>query len=77
MKDEKSEDIPIKLQNTLTDKNDVFTPRKESVVTMYNCGPTVYNYAHIGNLRSYIFADTLKRMFAYNGYEIKQVINIS
>ena len=77
MKDEKSKDIPIKLQNTLTDKKDVFTPRKESVVTMYNCGPTVYNYAHIGNLRSYIFADTLKRMFAYNGYEIKQVINIS
>jgi cysteinyl-tRNA synthetase len=67
----------IKLQNTLTNKKEEFTPRKENVVTMYNCGPTVYNYAHIGNLRAYIFADVLKRMFAYNGYDIKQVINIT
>jgi len=44
---------------------------------MYNCGPTVYNYAHIGNLRSYVFADTLRRMFEWNGYEVKQVINIT
>ena len=69
--------IPIILHNTLTNNKDVFEPRKESVVTMYNCGPTVYNYAHIGNLRAYVFADTLKRMFIYNDYEIKQVINIT
>ena len=69
--------IPIKLQNTLTNKKDEFIPRKDGVITMYNCGPTVYNYAHIGNLRAYVFADILKRMFAYNDYEIKQVINIT
>ncbi len=44
---------------------------------MYNCGPTVYNYAHVGNLRSYVFADTLRRMFEWNDYTIKQVINIT
>lgn len=44
---------------------------------MYNCGPTVYNYAHIGNLRSYVFADVLRRTFEYNGYKVKQVINIT
>ena len=68
---------PIKLQNTLTNEKEEFIPRKDGVVTMYNCGPTVYNYAHIGNLRAYVFADVLKRMFAYNDYEIKQVINIT
>jgi cysteinyl-tRNA synthetase len=73
----KNKKKPIILQNTLTGKKEEFTPRKENVVTMYNCGPTVYNYAHIGNLRAYVFADTLKRMFAYNGYDIKQVINIT
>lgn len=44
---------------------------------MYNCGPTVYDYAHIGNLRSYVFADVLRRMFEYNGYAVNQVINIT
>lgn len=44
---------------------------------MYNCGPTVYNYAHIGNLRAFVFADTLRRMFEYNNFEVKQVINIT
>ncbi len=44
---------------------------------MYNCGPTVYNYVHIGNLRSNIFADILRRMFEYNGFEVKQVVNIT
>jgi cysteinyl-tRNA synthetase len=44
---------------------------------MYNCGPTVHDYAHIGNLRSYVFADSLRRMFEYNGYEVAQVVNIT
>lgn len=44
---------------------------------MYHCGPTVYDYPHIGNLRSYVFADTLRRVFEYNGYEVNQVINIT
>ncbi len=44
---------------------------------MYHCGPTVYDYPHIGNLRSYVFADTLRRVFEFNGYEVNQVINIT
>ena len=67
----------ILLQNTLNNKKEEFKPIKDSVVKMYNCGPTVYNYAHIGNLRAYVFADVLRRMFAYNNYDIKQVINIT
>ena len=44
---------------------------------MYNCGPTVYDYAHIGNLRAYIFADTLRRTLQYEGYAVKQVMNLT
>ncbi len=69
--------MDIKLYNTLTHRKEVFKPLEERVVSLYNCGPTVYNYAHIGNLRSYIFADVLKRTFEYNGLTIKQVINIT
>lgn len=69
--------IPIKLHNTLSGQKDEFRPRKENEVTMYNCGPTVYDYATIGNLRAYVFANTLRRMFEYNGYSVKQVINIT
>lgn len=67
----------IYLHNTLSGKKEKFEPIKEGRVLMYNCGPTVYNYAHIGNLRAYIFADVLRRMFEYNGYEVKQVINLT
>lgn len=67
----------LHLHNTLSKKKEVFKPLKKSAVTMYNCGPTVYNYAHIGNLRAYIFADTIKRALLYNGYKVKQVINIT
>lgn len=67
----------LKLHNTLTGKTEEFTPIVEGKVGMYNCGPTVYDYAHIGNLRSYIFADTLRRTLEYVGYEVKQVINIT
>ena len=52
-------------------------PIEAGKVSMYNCGPTVYDYAHIGNLRSYIFADVLRKMFEYNKYEVKQIINIT
>ncbi len=69
--------MEIKLQNSLTGKKETFRPIKEGEVLMYNCGPTVYNYAHLGNLRSYIFADTLRRMFEYNDFSVKQVINIT
>ncbi len=67
----------IYLQNTLSSEKEKFIPIKEGVITMYNCGPTVYNYAHIGNLRSYVFADLLRRMFEYNKYEVRQVMNIT
>jgi cysteinyl-tRNA synthetase len=67
----------IYLHNTLTGEKELFKPLKEGQVSMYNCGPTVYNYAHIGNLRSYVFADILRRTFEYNGYNVDQVINVT
>ncbi len=68
---------PIFFHNTLTSKKEQFEALRFPEVRMYNCGPTVYDYAHIGNLFSYMFADTLKRTLAYNGYEVEQVINIT
>ncbi|MEK7572381.1 MAG: cysteine--tRNA ligase [Patescibacteria group bacterium] len=67
----------IKLYNTLSRKKEEFTPINELEVRMYTCGPTVYNYTHIGNLRSYIFADILCRTLKYSGLKVKQVINIT
>jgi len=69
--------MDIKLYNTATKKKEVFKPLQDGKVGMYHCGPTVYNYVHIGNLRSYIFADILRRVFEYNGYKVNQVINIT
>ncbi len=69
--------MAIKLNNTLTGKNDEFRPIKEGAVKMYHCGPTVYNFPSIGNMRSYILADSLRRMFEYFGYQVEQVINIT
>lgn len=67
----------IELYNTLTKKKEEFKPQKAGFVSMYNCGPTVYNYSHIGNLRAYIFADVLRKTLEYNGYKVDQVINIT
>lgn len=69
--------MEIFLQNNLSHKKDTFSPVKDGVVGMYNCGPTVYSKIHIGNLRSYVFADLLRRLFEYNGYSVNQVINIT
>ena len=69
--------MEIHLHNTLTGQKEIFKPLKAGEVSMYNCGPTVYNYAHIGNLRSYVFADTLRRVFEHNGYKVNQVINVT
>jgi cysteinyl-tRNA synthetase len=69
--------LNIFLHNTLTGKKEIFVPLVPGRVSMYNCGPTVYHYAHIGNLRSYIFADVLRRVFEWNGLEVRQVINIT
>ncbi|MEK7185726.1 MAG: cysteine--tRNA ligase [Patescibacteria group bacterium] len=63
--------------NTLSGKKEKFSSIKPNSVGMYNCGPTVYNFVHIGNLRSYIFADTIRRVLEWNGYKVKQVINIT
>jgi cysteinyl-tRNA synthetase len=69
--------MDIYLHNTLTGRKEKFEPIEAGKVSMYNCGPTVYNYAHIGNLRSYVFADILRRVFEYNNLEVKQVINVT
>jgi len=67
----------IKLYNTLSRKKEAFKPIKTGQVGMYTCGPTVYWYQHIGNLRSYVFSDILKRVLLYNGLKVKQVINVT
>ncbi len=67
----------LKLYNTLTRKKDVFKPINKGEVGMYSCGPTVYWFQHIGNLRAYLFADTLRRVLEYNGYRVKHVINVT
>ena len=67
----------ITLYNTMTRKKEEFVPINEGKVGMYTCGPTVYWYAHVGNLRSYIFADLLKRVLMYNGLKVKHVINVT
>jgi cysteinyl-tRNA synthetase len=68
---------PLFLFNSLTRKKEKFVPLKDKLVTMYNCGPTVYERPHIGNFRAYIFADTLRRALEFNGYKVKQIINIT
>ena len=68
--------ILMKLFNTLSRKRETFTPLKGEV-GMYTCGPTVYHYAHIGNLRSFIFEDVLKRALLFNKYKVKHVMNIT
>ncbi len=65
------------LYNTLSRKKEAFESIKKGEAGLYTCGPTVYNYAHIGNLRAYIFEDILKRVLAYNGYKVKHVMNIT
>src|SRR3989338_7324507 len=67
----------LKLYNTLSRKKEVFKPINKNEVKMYSCGPTVYWYQHIGNLRTYLFADFLKRTIIYNKYHVRQVINIT
>ena len=67
----------IYLYNTLTKTVDEFRPREEGRVSMYTCGPTVYHFAHIGNLRSYIMEDVLEKFLGYAGYNVKRVMNIT
>ena len=67
----------IYLHNTKSRKDELFTPLKKDLVSIYSCGPTVYHYAHIGNLRAYVFADILRRMFVEAGYTVNHIINIT
>ena len=67
----------MKLYNTLTHQKDEFVPNEPGKVSMYTCGPTVYHFAHIGNLRTYIMEDILDRYLRYSGYEVKRVMNIT
>ncbi len=67
----------IRLHNTLTGNIEEFHPIQKGEVRMYHCGPTVYDYVHIGNLRSFLLADLLRRSFEYVGMEVKQVMNIT
>ncbi len=65
------------LYNSLTRKREEFVPREEGKVSMYTCGPTVYHFAHIGNLRTYIMEDVLEKYLTYAGYEVNRVMNIT
>lgn len=67
----------MKLYNTLNKRIEDFVPYKDDIVTMYTCGPTVYHYAHIGNLRTYIFEDILEKGLEYLGYNVKRCMNIT
>lgn len=67
----------MELYNTLTQKKEEFVPHTPGQVKMYTCGPTVYHYAHIGNLRSYIMEDVLEKYLRYAGYQVDRVMNIT
>jgi len=67
----------LKFYNTLSRKKEIFKPLKTQEAGLYACGPTVYDFAHIGNLRTYIFEDFTKRVLKYNDYKVKHVINIT
>ena len=69
-------DHKLYLHNTATRQKEQFVPQRD-VVGMYCCGPTVYNFAHIGNLRTYVFEDVLKRTLVALGYKVKHVVNIT
>ncbi len=70
-------DVPLKLFNSLTRSLETFTPVHPGEARVYTCGPTVYNYPHIGNMRAYVFADVLGRTLSWKGYKLTHVINIT
>ena len=65
------------LYNSATHRKEEFVPNHPDIVKMYTCGPTVYHFAHIGNLRSYIMEDVLEKFLRYEGYHVKRVMNIT
>lgn len=69
--------MELYLYNSATRKKEAFTPKNPELITLYTCGPTVYHYAHIGNLRSYLMEDVLEKFLRYSGYPVKRVMNIT
>lgn len=69
--------IPLRFYNTITRKKEVLQPLEDRHVKMYTCGPTVYNFAHIGNFRTYVFEDLLRRVIQFFGYKVTQVMNLT
>jgi cysteinyl-tRNA synthetase len=69
--------VPIKIYNTLTRKIQAFKPLSEEEVHMYSCGPTVYDFMHIGNLRAFLFSDLLRRWLEYRNFKVEQVMNVT
>ncbi len=67
----------LKIYNTLSRQKEVFQPMTPGVIKMYVCGPTVYNYIHIGNARSIVAFDTVRRYFEFRGYEVQYVSNFT
>ncbi len=69
--------VPLRLFNSLTRQLETFEPVHPGEARVYSCGPTVYNYPHIGNMRAYVFADVLGRTLSFKGYKLKHIINIT
>lgn len=69
--------MPLQFYDTATRSKQLFKPLRDNIVKMYNCGPTVYNFAHIGNFRAYVCSDILKRYLQYKGFKVHQVMNIT
>src|SRR5581483_5736976 len=67
----------LSLYNTLTRKSEPFVPLAPPRVTLYTCGPTVWNYAHIGNFRTFLFEDLLRRYLEYSGFEVFHIMNLT
>jgi cysteinyl-tRNA synthetase len=68
---------PVRLYNTLTRRVEEVVPVDDRKIGMYSCGPTVYRYIHIGNLRTFLLSDLLRRALEFEGYEVSQVMNIT
>ena len=69
--------MALRFYNSYSKKLEYFKPVIRDVVRIYNCGPTVYDYAHIGNFRTFLFEDILRRYLEYKGYKVRQVMNIT
>ena len=69
--------MTMKVFNSLSKKEEPFAPAADGTVGLYTCGPTVYNFAHIGNFRAYVFEDILRRTLEFNGWKVRQVQNLT